>query len=392
MSFPFSLSRLSNLSGATLVAGAVFVAGCGPSAPPPPPTMPPMPVTVLEAKPVSVPGSVEVSAQTEGARETEVRPRVGGILVKILYKEGAPVKAGQALFQIDRAPFEIALSQAKAQLADAKAKAEQTAREEGRLKGLVAMQAVSRKEYDDTVSNAAVAKAGLDAAQAKVKDAELNLSYTTVSAPVSGTSGRAAYSEGNLIAVGQANALTTVFQNSPIWVRFGLSENEVAALPGGKLSPGAVKAVELILPDGGTYPEKGKVNFAANQVDTRLGTVQLRAEFANKDGALMPGQFVRARIMGGDREGVFLVPQTAVMQSETGRMVFLMGPDGKIAPRPVVTGEWQGANWVILSGLKPGDKVVLDNLIKLRPGSPVTPKQPGASASAGSVSASSAQR
>lgn len=348
--------------------------------------MPPMPVTVLEATPTAVPGSVEVSAQTEGAREVEVRPRVGGILVQRLYQEGQAVQAGQPLFQLDRAPFENALSQAKGQQADARARAEQTAREEARLKGLLAQQAVSRKEYDDAASNAAVAKATLEAVDARVRDAELNLSYSTVTAPVAGVTGRAAYSEGNLIAVGQAQAMTTVVQSKPLWVRFGLAESEIAALPGGRLSPGAIKGVELLLPDGTTYPEKGRVNFAASQVDTRLGTVQMRAEFDNKDSKLLPGQFVRVRVIGGLREGVFLVPQAAVMQSEAGRNVFLVGPENKVQPRPVVTGEWQGKDWVILSGLKEGDKVILDNLIKLRPGAVVAPKQPG-TAAAGAPSA-----
>ena len=377
----FSVPRL-RLTGAFFVSSAVLaflLAGCGKSGAPQGTgsAMPPMSVSVLDVTPTSVPGAVEVSAQTEGARETEVRARVGGILMKRMYQEDQPVQAGQALFQLDRAPYEIALSQARGQLADAKAKAEQATREEARLKGLVALQAVSRKEYDDTVSNAAVAKANLQLTEAAVKNAELNLSYTTITAPISGISGQAAFSEGNLISVGQATALTTIVQNHPLWVRFGLSENDIAALPGSKLTPGAIKGVELLLPDGSTFPEKGRINSAASQVDTRLGTVQMRAEFANQEGRLLPGQFVRARVIGGNREGVYLVPQTAVMQSETGRTVFLVGPDNKIQSCPVVAGEWHGKDWVILSGLKPGDKVVLDNLIKLRPGAPVVPKKPG---------------
>jgi membrane fusion protein (multidrug efflux system) len=358
---------------------SVLLAGCsgGGSAPTQGAAPPAMPVTVLEVSPTSIPASVEVSAQTEGARETEVRARVSGVLMKRLYQEGQPVKAGQALFQIDRAPFEIALAQARAQLADARARSEQASREEARLKGLVAQQAVSRKEFDDAGTTAATARASLQAAEAKVKDAELNLSYTLVTAPIAGLSGRAAYSEGNLIAVGSGSALTTIVQSNPLWVRFGLSESDIATLPGGRVSPTSIKAVELLLPDGATYPEKGRVNFAASQVDTRLGTVQLRAEFNNPNNNLLPGQFVRARVIAGLRQGVFLVPQSAVMQSETGRFLFLVGPDNKIQPRPVTVGEWHGSDWVILSGLKTGDKVALDNLIKLRPGAPVMPKKPG---------------
>lgn len=321
-----------------------------------------LPVTVLEVQPTRVPSAIEVMAQTEGARETEVRARVGGILVKRLYQEGAVVKAGQPLFQIDRAPYEIAL-------ADARAKAEQAAREEARLKGLVAQQAVSRKEYDDAASNHAVAQAAL-------KQAELNLSYTTVGAPVAGATGRALKSEGNLVSVGSDSLLTSIFQSNPIWVRFSLSESDMARLPGGRLTPGAVNGVELVLPDGSTYKHKGRLNFLASNIDTTLGTLQLRAEFDNAEASLLPGQFVRARLLTGELDGVFLVPQAAVVQAEQGRLVMVADADNKVAPRPVQAGDWHGKDWIILGGLKAGDKVIVDNLMKLRPGAPVAPHPP----------------
>lgn len=321
-----------------------------------------LPVTVLEVQPTRVPSAVEVMAQAEGARETEVRARVGGILMKRLYQEGAAVKAGQPLFQIDRVPYEIAL-------ADARAKAEQAAREESRLKGLVAQQAVSRKEYDDAASNHAVAQAAL-------KQAELNLSYTTVTAPVAGATGRALKSEGNLVSVGSDSLLTSIFQSNPIWVRFSLSESDMARLPGGRLTPGAVNGVELVLPDGSTYKHKGRLNFLASNIDTTLGTLQLRAEFDNVEASLLPGQFVRARLLTGELDGVFLVPQAAVVQAEQGRLVMVADADNKVAPRPVQAGDWHGKDWIILGGLKAGDKVIVDNLMKLRPGAPVAPHPP----------------
>lgn len=359
---------------AALLATAVLLAACtSGDAPPPPAAPPPLPVALLEARPVQVPASVEVTAQTEGSREVEVRARVGGILQKRLYQEGAAVKAGQPLFQIDRAPFEIALALAKASLADAKAKADQTAREMARLKGLVAQQAISQKEFDDATSNAASAQAALQGAEAKVRDAELNLSYTSVAAPVAGTSGRAVRSEGTLVTAGTDSLLTTVVQLNPLWVRFALAESEIARLPGGKLNAGTT--VELVLPDGATYAAKGKLNFAASTVDPKLGTVALRAEFDNAEGKLLPGQFVRARVIGGNRDGVFLVPQTAVMQSDAGRFVYVVGADGKATPRPLVVGEWQGKDWVVLKGLAPGDRIIVDNLIKVRPGAAVTEKK-----------------
>jgi len=339
--------------------------------------MPALPVTVLEAQPTKVPISVEVMAQTEGAKETEVRARVGGIIVKRLYQEGEPVKEGQPLFQIDRAPYEIALAQAKAALAGAKAQAEQAAREAARLKGLLDKQAISRKEYDDATANDAISHAAVLAAEATLRQAELNLAWSTVTAPVAGQSGRAQKSEGNLVVAGSDNLLTAIHQSNPMWVRFSLAESDTAKLPGGRLNPKSVTGVELVLPDASVYPRKGHLNFQASQIDPTLGTQQFRAEFDNGEGRLLPGQFVRVRILTGMRDGVYLVPQSAVLQMEQGRLVMVAGPDNKVAPRPVQAGEWHGKDWVILGGLQPGDKVIVDNLMKLRPGAPVMPHKPG---------------
>lgn len=327
-------------------------------------TPPPVPVTVVEMQPQNLPTTIELMAQTEGAKETEVRARVGGILLKRLYEEGASVKAGQPLFQIDPAPYELAL-------AEVKAKAEQTTREEARLKGLLARQAISQKEYDDANSANAMAQAAL-------RQAQLNLSWTTVTAPVSGISGRAIKSEGSLIGTADATPITSIYQTNPMWVRFGLSESDIASLPGGQLKAGMVRRVELILQDGSVYDKPGKINFLASTVDTTLGTQQLRAEFDNKDNRLLPGQFVRVRLQVGERAGVFLVPQAAVMQTEQARLVMLAGPDNKVVPRPVQTAEWQGKDWVITEGLQAGDKVIVDNLMKLRPGATVAPSAPQA--------------
>ena len=357
-----------------LVSGCSKSGGDAPKGPPAPP--PPLPVTVMDMQPTHVPITVEVMAQTEGAKETEVRAQVGGILVKRLYEEGAPVKAGQPLFQIDRKPYDIALAQARANLAEAKAKVEQAAREEARLQGLLDKQYISRKAYDDAVSANAMARAAQQSAEAAVRQAELNLSYTTVVAPVSGISRRAIKSEGNLIATGDDSLLTSIHQSNPIWVRFSLSESDMARLPGSRLTQKTVTGVELKLPDGSTYPLKGQLNFLASSIDPTLGTQQFRAEFKNPDGTLLPGQFVRARILAGEREGVFLVPQAAVTQTEQGYLVFVADADNKVAPRPVQVGPWQGKDWVILGGLKAGDRVIADNLIKLRPGAPVAPHPP----------------
>ena len=354
---PFTFSIIS-------LAALALLSACSKETPPPAAALPPVPVSVIETHPQDLPTTAELMAQTEGAKETEVRARVGGILLKRLYEEGAPVKEGEPLFQIDSAPYALAL-------AEAKAKADQTAREENRLKGLLSKHAISHKEYDDAFSANAVAQAAL-------KQAQLNLSWTKVTAPVSGISGRALKSEGNLIGTADAMPITSIYQTNPMWVRFGLSESDTASLPGGQLKAEMIGRVDLILPDGSVYEKPGKINFLASTVDTTLGTQQLRAEFDNKDGRLLPGQFVRVRLQVGERKGVFLVPQAAVVQTEQARLVMLAGPDDKVVPRPVETAEWQGKDWVITKGLQAGDKVIVDNLMKLRPGAKVAPTPPQA--------------
>ena len=352
------------LIGLTLAAAlAGGLVACSADKPAGPPAMGPMPVSVLEMQPQAVPTSIEIMAQTEGARETEVRARVGGILMKRLYQEGETVKAGQPLFQIDRAPYEIAL-------AEARAKAEQTGREAARLKGLAEAKAIAQKDYDDAASANAMAQAAL-------RQAELNLSWTTVTAPVAGTTGRALKSDGNLIAPTDS-LLTSIYQTNPIWVRFSLGESDLAKFPAGRVTAKDVKGVELIQGNGQKYEKPGKLNFLASNIDTTLGTQALRAEFDNTGGQLLPGQFVRVRLITGERQGAYLVPQSAVLQTEMGTLVMTVGPENKVAPRPVKAGEWYGKDWVILGGLNAGDKVIVDNLIKLRPGAPVDPKpQPG---------------
>lgn len=333
-----------------------------------------VPVTVLRVAPTQVPLTIEAIGQTEGAKEVEVRPRVGGMLIKQLYQEGSSVRAGQPLFEIDRAPLEIALSEATAERAQQQAKADQTARDAARLKPLAAEQAVSQKEYDDAVAAARLARAAVQASDAKVRDARLNLSYATVTAPVSGVSGRAQRSVGSLVSATGDNLLTTIVQPDPIWVRFGLSDSDLARLPGQRLAPAAIRGVQLILPGGAVYEASGRLNFTSTQIDPKLGTLQYRAAFPNPQNEVLPGEMVRVRLVAGERSNVFIVPQTAVMQQAEGHFVFVVSPGNKASIRPVKTGEWQGENWVILSGLKPGDAVILDNLIKVKPGATVQPK------------------
>lgn len=370
-------------SGAAMMAGAaVFLFGLvsGAAAQPAGPRGP-LPVSVIEAQATNIPNVLEITAQAEGAKETEVRARVNGILLKRLYEEGSRVEAGQPLFQIDPQPFKITLEEAQA-------RAKQTAREATRLKLLYSKQAVSRKEFDDATSVNEIA-------QATLKTAQLNLDWTTVTAPVSGITGRALRSEGNLInSTGDAGLLTSIYQINPIWVRFGLSTSDTAQLPGGRLDPTQNSSVELLLPNGQVYAEKGKLNFQSTFIDPKLGTQQMRAEFPNPKSEILPGQFLRIRVTTGMQENVFLVPQAAVIQSERGFMVWTVGPDNKVIPTPIRVGKWSGKNWIVLSGLKNGDRVVTDQIIKIRPGAMVKPNvvplSPAPAASASSTASSAA--
>ena len=354
---------------------AALLAACDKPAPPPPP--PPPTVSVIQVAMREVPVLVEVVGRTEGSKEVEVRARVSGILGGALYTEGSPVRAGAPLFQIDRAPFEIALAQAKAALAQERARNEQTQREAERLKDLIAKRAISQREADDAASNFKTSSAAIQAAEAKVREAELNLSYTAVGAPIAGVTGRALRSQGSLVTAGtESSLLTTVSQTDPLWVRFSLSESERQIVTSGKQG-GRGNEVRLVLPDGKTHPVAGRLNFSGSTVDTRLGTVQLRAEFANPDLRLLPGQFVRAQVVAGSQEAI-VVPQSAVLQGDAGRFVWTLGPENKATPRPVETGAWLGPDWIIQKGLKPDDKVIVDNLLRLRPGVTVQLQAAGA--------------
>ncbi|HEY2862450.1 MAG TPA: efflux RND transporter periplasmic adaptor subunit [Casimicrobiaceae bacterium] len=375
-------SYVAKHSATLIVAG--LLASCGRDAATPaatPPSPAPIPVHTITAEPRKVPIRFDLVGQVEGSRQVEVRARVSGILQKQLYNEGDAVKEGTPLFEIDRAPYEIALAQAQAQLAQATAQVGQARREESRLQPLVQDRAVSRKEYDDAASSRQLAEASIQQASASIRQAELNLSYTRVAAPLAGISGRAEHSIGTLITTDpNGSLLTTINQVTPVWVRFSLAEADLANLPGGHLDRSTPVTLSLLLADGTTYPLKGRLNFAATAIDTRLGTQQLRAEFDNPRQQLLPGQFVTVRITAGERQNVFLVPQTAVVQTEKGDLVFVVDAQGKAQPRPVKTGDWIGKDWTILSGLNAGDKIVIDNLLKVQPGAGVTeaPPAPGA--------------
>jgi membrane fusion protein (multidrug efflux system) len=331
-----------------------------------------VPVTVQKVELQRVPISLDAVGQAEGSREVEVRSRVSGILEKRLYTEGAPVGAATTLFVIERAPYEIAVAQARAALSQERARQEQAQRDVERLKPLAQSRAIAQKEYDDAVSALKQSAAAIEGAQAKLAEAQLNLSWTNVKAPIGGVTGRATKSEGSLVTA-NTDLLTTLTQVNPIWVRFALAEADYNRIRGAEKRT----RVNLLNEDGTVATGNGRLNFAGSTVDPKMGTVQLRAEFPNPVLKWLPGQFAKVQILAGEQEA-FLVPQAAVVQTEQAKLVWVVGPDGKANMRPIQTANWIGSNWVVTGGLKPGDAVIIDNLMKLRPGAPVQPHAPGA--------------
>ena len=368
------------LCALTVVAACSLLAGCGPkeadaakpgsaagSAPPP------LPVTAIRVKAEKVPVSLEAVGQAEGSREVEIRARVGGILEKRLYEEGMPVAAGQVLFQIDPAPYELAVQQARAVLMQEKVRRELAESEAKRLEPLARDRAIPQREVDQAIATAKQAGAAIAAAEAKLKEAELNLSYTRLTAPIGGITGRALRSEGSLLSTtGDASLLTTIVQVNPIWVRFSLAEADYERLRGNEKNA----RVQLIATDGSIAADHGKLNFTASSIDGKLGTVPLRATFANPGQKWLPGQFVKVRILASEQTAM-LVPQVAISQTEQSRMVMTVGPENKVVPKPVRTANWIGSNAVVIGGLAEGEQVIIDNLVKLRPGATIAPHAPG---------------
>ncbi len=370
------------------VFAAVLLAGCERAGSQPPNGMPPPEVSVVTIEPKNIPATFEYTGQTAGSREVEVRARVTGILLKRNYPEGGTVKANQSLFTIDPALYDAALKRAEADLGAVQARLQQSQREVARLKPLFKAKAVSQKEYDDAVSNETIAAADVKAARARVTEARLNLEYTRVESPISGIAGRGLRSEGNYVT-GPDVLLTTVTQIDPMFVLFGISDEERLKLHR------ETEAGRLVLPkdgnfdvsvklaEGGLYPMSGKMNFTGVRVSGTTGTSEARAELPNPNGLLRPGTFVRVILSGAQRPNAILVPQRAVLEGPQGKFVYIVNTDSKAEARPVQLGDWQNDDWIITAGVNAGDKVIVDGVMKIGPGAPVhiaqpMPSKPGA--------------
>lgn len=351
------------------------LAACGkktdaPQAPPPPE------VGVVLAKAGAVPLTRDLVGRLAATRTAEVRARVPGIVERRLYIEGSDVKAGQALFEIDPAPLKAALGSREAALGQARATAANADAKARRYQDLAARGTIAKQDLDDAIAAQRTSAAAVRQAQADVEAAKLNLGYAAVTAPIAGRAGRALVTEGALVGQGEVTPLTVVEQIDPIYADFSQSAAEVAQLrkaqAEGKLKLAAADQVEVQLfqPDGSAYGQSGTLSFADLAVDPTTGSVSLRATFPNAERSLLPGMFVKLRLVQGELEQAFLVPQKAIQRDPRGAYVLVVGADTKVQVKHVELGELRGADWVVKSGIADGDQIVVSGLQKVQPDKP----------------------
>ncbi|ANC39114.1 MAG: efflux RND transporter periplasmic adaptor subunit [Hafnia alvei] len=343
-------------------------------------------VVTLKAEPLNV--TTELPGRTSAYRIAEVRPQVGGIILKRNFVEGSDIQAGSSLYQIDPATYQAAYDSARGDLAKAEAAANIAHLTVNRYKTLVGTKYISQQEYDTAVADARQADAAVTAAKAAVETARINLAYTKVTSPISGRIGKSSVTEGALVTSNQANALATVQQLDPIYVDVTQSSNDFLRLKeelaNGTLEQEGGKAkAELVLENGQVYAQKGSLEFSDVTVDESTGSITIRAVFPNPKGDLLPGMFVRARLDEGIKNNALLVPQQGVTRNPRGEAtVMLVGADNKVENRTVTAAQAIGDKWLVTGGLKSGDKVIVTGLQKVRPGVQVKVEE----ASAGNAS------
>ncbi|RKP49058.1 efflux RND transporter periplasmic adaptor subunit [Trinickia fusca] len=378
----------------SVAMAAVILTACGPKQSAPPQQTPEVGVYTVQTS--AVPVVTELPGRTNAFLVAQVRARVDGIVQRRDFIEGSEVKAGQRLYKIDPAPYIAALNSAKAALAKAQANLATTTAQANRYKVLVAANAVSKQDYDNAVAAQGQAEADVASGRAAVDTAQINVGYTDVVAPISGRTGVSQVTPGAYVQAGQATLMDTIQQLDPVYVDLTQSSLDGLKLrrdmQEGRLKTsgaGAAK-VTLILEDGRPYPLTGKLQFSDVTVDQTTGSVTVRAIFPNPNRVLLPGMFVRAHIEEGVNERAMLVPQIGVTHNQKGEAIALVvGADGKVAPRTIVTTGMLGADWVVDSGLQPGDRVIVQGTEKARPGMTVkaVPAQLPAAATATSSAA-----
>ncbi|HUH95450.1 MAG TPA: efflux RND transporter periplasmic adaptor subunit [Casimicrobiaceae bacterium] len=333
---------------------------------------PPVEVTVLTVTPRDVPVSATYVAQTQSSQAVNIQARVSGFLDKRVYTEGSVVKAGQTLFLIDPKPFQVQVDAAAAALQRNEAALEVARANLARTKPLAEQNALSQKDLDDATGQYQQAEAAVAQSKAQLESAKLDLSYTTITSPVTGVSSFAAVADGTYIDAKNAQ-LTTVSVLSPMWINFSISENQMERIrseaKGGtlRLPENRSFLVEIELVDGTVFPHQGRITFAEPSYSPQTGTFMIRASVDNPEGTLRPNQYVRTRLLGAVRPNAILVPQRAVQQGAKGHFVWVITKEGKAELRPVEVGDWYGDDWFIAQGLVAGDQVVVDGALRLAP-------------------------
>ncbi len=337
----------------------------------------PVEVLTVQAEPLAL--SSELPGRIEPVRVAEVRARVAGIVVRKRFEEGADVKAGDLLFQIDPAPLKAAVSRAEGELARNRAVLFEAQARVRRYEPLVKIQAVSQQDFDTATADLRSAEAATRSAQADLETARLNLGYASVTAPISGRIGRALVTEGALVGQGEATLMARIQQLDPIYADFTQTAAEALRLRDA-LKKGTLAALRV---EGTPYERQGALQFADVAVDRGTGQIALRGKFANPDGVLLPGMYVRVRTPQGIDNQAILVPQRAVHRSSDGSaQVMVVGADERAEARSVGTGVMQGSRWQITEGLEPGDRVIVGGLAAVQPGVKIVPKPDGAQAQA----------
>lgn len=365
---------------ATFVFLAVMLVGC--SRPEAPQGQPPVvEVATTTVTPRTVPAVYPFIARIDSAHKVKIVARVDGFLESIGYHEGGQVREGQILFQIDRKPFQAEVAAAAAQVQINESQLWLVRSRLKRIQSLEDRNAISKTKLEDAIGAEKSTAAALQLAEAKLEQAKLYLSYTTLTAPLTGVSGEAKVRSGSYITAG--TVLTYVAGIDPAWVIFSISQNAQAdaikeVKSGRLLPPGdGHYTVEVEMNDGSRYPHTGLVNFSAPSFSSKTGTFQVRAEIANPDGDLRPGMFVTAYLTGASRPNMLAVPQKAVQQTANGHVVHIADAEGRVDVRPVTVGDWVGSDWIITQGLKAGEQVIVDGFMQLSAGMRVKPVTPG---------------
>jgi len=344
-----------------------------------PPPQGPVPVTTTQVKTGNFPAVLEATGKTEAYNTVQIYARVNGYLAKRHYDEGAYVAKGTTLFTIDPSDLKNALDSAKASYDLAVANHTNAKAVLNRIKPLAEANAASRQELDTATANERNTAAAVAAAKASLEQARLNLSYTTVKAPISGFVDKRKVDVGTYVAAGANGLLTTMYQNDPIYVNFTFSENQKIthqnAIASGKLIPpqDGKYQIELVLADGSTLSRTGTIDFVAPFVDSTTGSILYRAVVDNGDHKLLPGQFVKVKVKGMEWKDAHYLPQKTVLTGEKGKFVYVVEANNTVSPRPVTVGAWIGENIVIQGGLRGNEKIAADALPKLKPGAEVIP-------------------